>query len=171
MKADRENRPYNRRIHRLAGGIVLILLGLTALLARWFDIGSSMVLLIGLAMLVWGAASRRTGWIIPGGVLTGIGLGILALQGPWGIPGPVQNGVFLLCFAFGWFLIAALSAIFSCVQWWALIPGGIMAALGGSILVTHGAIRPEDMNLIYAALLIALGLGLLIYGARPRSSQ
>jgi hypothetical protein len=171
MNPNLDGKLDNRRTHRLVGGIVLILFGLTALLARWFDISSYAVLLIGLGMLVWGSLTHRTGWIIPGGVLTGIGLGILAIEGPWKVAEADQNGVFLACFALGWFLIVLLTALFTCTQWWALIPGGIMAALGAGILVTHGAIRAEDMDLIYAVLLILLGLGLLFYRGRPKKDD
>jgi hypothetical protein len=161
----------HRRNRQLLAGIILILFGLNALLERWFDLGSAVVLSIGLALLVWGSLTRRTGGIIPGGVLTGIGLGILANEGPWGIPEAIQNGVFLLCFACGWFLIALLSAIFTCVQWWALIPGGIMAALGLGILATHGALRLGDLDLIYAGLLMLLGFALLLYNVLPKRNE
>jgi uncharacterized membrane protein HdeD (DUF308 family) len=121
--------------------------------------------------LAWGSVSHRTGWIIPGGVLTGIGLGILAMEGPWQFPVADQNGVFLLCFAFGWFLITILTALFTCTQWWALIPGGIMALIGGSILVTNGAVHLEDLNLVYAIILIAIGLILVIYKGRVKKNE
>ncbi len=122
-------------------------------------------------MLVWGSISHRTGWIIPGGVLTGIGLGILAMEGPWQFPAADQNGVFLICFAFGWFLITILTALFTCTQWWALIPGGIMAVIGGSVLVTNGTIRWEDLNLVYAVILISIGLILLVYRGRAKKNE
>ena len=76
--------------------------------------------------------------IIPGGVLTGIGLGILAMQVPVQFPAVDQNSIFLLCFALGWFLITLLTALFASTQWWALIPGGIMALIGGSLLIANG---------------------------------
>jgi hypothetical protein len=155
--------------HQLAGGIILILIGAAILLERWLDIGAYTVLLLGLAMQLWGSVSRRTGWIIPGGVLGGIGLGILIMNGPWKFPEQIQNGVFLLCFSAGWFLITLLTALFTCTQWWALFPGGIMAVIGGGILVTNGAIRWADLNLVYALILILLGLSLLVY--RGRSSN
>jgi hypothetical protein len=161
----------NFRPNRLIGGIILILAGLAVLLQRWFDIGMYAVLLLGVTMLVWGSLSRETGWIIPGGVLTGIGLGILAMEGPWHFPAQLQSGIFLLCFAFGWFLITLLTALFTCAHWWALIPGGIMAALGGSLLVTNGAIHWEDLNLFYAGVLICIGLFLLVFKSRSRKCE
>ena len=166
-----EKKINNRRNHRIAVGIVLILVGAATLFQRWFDIGNFVVLLLGVGMLVWGSISHRTGWIIAGGVLTGIGLGILVMEGPWQFPAADQNGVFLICFAFGWFLIAILTALFTCMQWWALIPGGIMGLIGGSILITNGTIRWEDLNLVYAVILISLGLILLANRGRIKKDQ
>jgi hypothetical protein len=158
---------YTTRLnHRIIGGIILIFFGAIILFQRWFDVSTYAVLLFGCAMLVWGSVSRRSGWIIPGGVLSGIGLGILVMEGPWHFPVEQQNGVFLLCFALGWFLITLLTALFTCTQWWALIPGGIMALIGGSILVTNGAVRWEDLNMVYAAILIIVGLILLAFKGR-----
>ena len=171
MDSTLEKKINTRRNHRIAGGVVLILFGAATLLQRWIEISNTIVLLLGLGMLVWGSVSHRTGWIIPGGVLTGIGLGILAMQGPWQFPDAIQNGIFLLCFALGWFLITLLTSLFTCTQWWALIPGGIMALIGGSILVTNGAIRWENLNLVYAFILIAIGLVLLLYKGRLKKND
>ena len=171
MDPSPEKKINPRRNHRMAGGVILILFGAATLLQRWLDIGNSIVGLLGLGMLIWGCVSHRTGWIIPGGVLSGIGLGILVMQGPWQFPAEVQNGVFLLCFALGWFLISLLTALFTCTQWWALVPGGIMALIGGSILVTNGAVRWMNLNLAYAVILIAIGLILLVYRGRPKQDD
>ena len=143
MDPNSENKINHRPQPPHVAGVILILFGAATLLQRWLDIGNYIVLLLGLGMLIWGSVSHRTGWIIPGGVLTGIGLGILAMQGPWQFPAADQNGIFLLCFALGWFLITLLTALFTCTQWWALIPGGIMALIGGGILVTNGG-NPLD---------------------------
>jgi hypothetical protein len=170
MESNPEKKP-NFHPNRLIAGVILILAGLTVLLQRWFDISMYAVLLLGIGMLVWGSFSHLKGWIIPGGVLTGIGLGILAMEGPWHFPAELQSGIFLLCFAFGWFLIALLTALFTCFQWWALIPGGIMAVIGGSILVTNGAVNWENLNLFYAGILICVGLFILVFRSRPRKDE
>jgi hypothetical protein len=166
-----ENKINRRRNHRIVAGVILVLFGLATLLQRWLDIGNYIVSVLGVGMLIWGSVSHRTGWIIPGGVLSGIGLGILAIQGPWQFPAGYQNGIFLLCFAMGWFLITILTALFTCTQWWALIPGGIMAVIGGGILVTNGAIEWMDLNLVYAAILIGVGLILLFTRGREKKND
>ena len=86
MNTNLEKKIDNRRNHRIAAGVILIIFGAATLLQHWLDVGNYIVLLLGLGMLVWGSVSRRTGWIIPGGVLTGIGLGILAMEGRWFFP-------------------------------------------------------------------------------------
>ena len=107
------------------------LLGLCGLRASLY-----LVLAAGVGMLALGSLLRKTAWIIPGGVLSGIGLGIVLSEGPWKFPVARQSGLFLLCFALGWFLITLLSRFTtSRTQWWALVPGGIMTALGCIILI------------------------------------
>jgi len=75
-------------------------------------------------MLIWGSDSRKTGLIIPGGVLTGIGLGILASKAPGISPTWARTPFSWLCFALGLVPDHLPDAIFTCTQWWALIPGG-----------------------------------------------
>jgi hypothetical protein len=171
MDTNLEKKIDNRRNHRIAAGVILIVFGAAALLQTWLDIGNYIILALGLGMLVWGSLSHRTGWIIPGGVLAGIGLGILAEEGRWFFAAADQSGVFLLCFAVGWFLITLLTTLFTSTQWWALIPGGIMAVIGGSILATNGGVRWEDLNIVYAVLLLGIGLFLIAYKGRPRKDQ
>jgi hypothetical protein len=171
MGPNSENKSNRLHNGRIVAGVILVLVGAATLLQRWLDIGNYIVLLLGLGFLIWGSVSHKTGLIIPGGVLSGIGLGILAMQGPWQFPVADQNGVFLLCFALGWFLITFLTAVFTCTQWWALIPGGIMALIGGAILVTNGAIPWMDLNLVYAIILIVIGLALLVFRGRSKKDS
>jgi hypothetical protein len=42
-----------------------------------------------------------------------------------------------------------------------------MALIGGAILVTNGAFHWLDLNLVYAAILIVIGLVLLVFRGRP----
>ena len=101
----------------------------------------------------------------------GIREGILAEEGHWFFATVDQSGVFLVCFALGWFLITLLTGLFTRTQWWALIPGGIMAVIGGSILVTNGTLRWQDLNLVYAILLLFIGLFLIAYKGRPKKIE
>ena len=171
MDPNLEKNMHARHTQRLAAGVILILFGTATLLQRWFDTGNYVVLLLGVGMLVWGSLSHCSGWIIPGGVLSRIGPGILVSEFPWRFPIENQNGLFLLCFALGWFLITLLTALFTRTAWWALIPGGIMALIGGGLLVTHGALGWLDLNLVYAVILITIGLLLLATRGRQRKNN
>jgi len=172
MDTNLEPKSTNRHNPRLIAGIILILIGVVNLLQRWVNIDNYITLLLGIGMLTLGSVLHRGGWLIPGGVLTGIGLGILVTEGPWSIPGLDHSGLFLLCFAVGWFLITALSALFTtCTLWWALIPGGIMAVLGIIMLATRGNVRWEDLNLVFAAILITIGVTLLSSKSRAKKSD
>lgn len=155
----------------LGGGIALILIGLALLLNQWLDIGSYLVLLVGAGFLIWGVLSRRGGLIIPGGVLSGVGLGIIATDGPWSIPAVHPEGLFLICFALGWFLIPVLTGLFTRrTQWWAIIPGGIMAILGAVVLMRGdpGAWR-DFSGWIVSLLLILLGVYLIVRRDSPKN--
>lgn len=159
--------------HGLGGGIALILIGTGLLLNQWLDIGSYLVLLVGVGFLVWGVLSRTGGLIIPGGVLTGIGLGILVYEGPWSIPAANPNGLFLICFAFGWFLIPLLTGLFTCrTQWWAIVPGGIMAILGAAV-VWRGdpGVWRDYSGWIVSFILILLGVYLIVHRSRPNTRR
>jgi len=164
------NKPEDRRCRRLTGGFLLIWIGAALLLTHWLDIGSVLVLLIGVGLLLWGTLIRRVGWIIPGGVLSGIGLGILIDQGPWNIPSLNHNGLFLLCFALGWFLICVLASLVTArILWWPLIPGGIMAIVGSLVLLTGDPrIWQDRADLLTASILILIGVGLILRGSRTR---
>ena len=46
-----------------------------------------------------------------------------------------------------------------------------MAVIGGSILVTNGAVRWLDLNLVYALILIVVGLILLVTRGRSMKND
>lgn len=155
--------------NRIVGGIALIVLGLIALAAQFIDFGETIGLLIvpglGLIFLLWGLLTRQSAFLIPGGILGGIGLGILLITGPYEVANEeLQGGVFMLAFAFGWFLIPILSTIFTGDNhWWALIPGGIMALIGGGLLFGGAALTVlEYLGKLWPVFLILGGLYLIL---------
>ena len=122
---------------RWVGGAVLIVLGLLLLVDQFFDIPHSDQLVLpglGLVFLVWGLATRNSGLLIPGGILAGIGVGVY-LQDAFSWAGEGEAGIFLIAFGAGFALITLLSSIFTQDRhFWALIPGGILAAIGVALL-------------------------------------
>jgi hypothetical protein len=171
MQPELEQRKIDRHAHGVASGVILILIGTFILLSRWLalDLGVYLLLLLGLGMLIWGMFSRSSGWIIAGSILTGIGTGVLVFNSPWQIASDYQPGIFLLCFALGWFLIPLLTRLFTPgTHWWPFIPGGIMAVVGCALLFARGALQADLVNVLQGALLILAGLYLVFHKSQAQ---
>jgi hypothetical protein len=133
--------------HDRTGAILLIALGSFFLLARFLNLGWLMLPILGAGFLLTGVLRREAGWLIPGGILAGISLGISLIEGPLStVAGDgARGGVFLLAFALGWLSIVVLSKLFTDeTQWWPLIPGAIMALIGGAVLA--GDLGDQALN-------------------------
>jgi hypothetical protein len=146
-------------------GVVLISLGLFFLLAQVVDIGWLFLPLLAGSFIVAGIVTRKAGWFIPGGILVGNSLGSFLLNGPYQLAnGDAKGGAFLLAFALGWATITLLSKLFTNeTQWWALVPAGIMALIGGSLLAgSAGQQLLNYANYIWPVALIVAGLYFLL---------
>jgi len=145
-------------------GLVLLAVAAVALVERHtvWRAADALPLLLGVAFIGWALAGRVRGLLIPGGILTGVGAGILAEQ--WlGRGAGSRDGWFLLCFAGGWLLIPLLSlAGFRRRMLWPLIPAAVLAVIGLSQLgyPEFGHVWREARD-YWPYALIALGLALL----------
>jgi len=176
MNASLHTRPPDRARHTRGplGGIMLIVIGFIALLWRFLP-NDWMALwplpLLGLAFFVWGFLAQEVGLLIPGGILTGIGAGVLlinALRGSYSDPS--LGGIFMLTFAAGWALITAASRLIHRTVWWPLVVGGIIALVGVALIVSGSApVVLEALAWLPPLLLIALGAWIVIRrsGWRP----
>jgi hypothetical protein len=157
------------------GGLMLIGVGIFLLLGQIIDsdiLGLFFLPLLGLGFIAWGLSVRQVGLLIPGGILLGIGSGAFLLQVPFAnLNGEAQGGVFLLAFAAGWALISLLSRLVDTTfHWWPLIPGGVMAVIGSSLLIGQEASwLLTSLTLVWPVALIVLGVYLLIKGRRPQN--
>jgi hypothetical protein len=148
-------------------GIVLIIIGAIALLGQFlaqFNMTYLILPGLGLGFIAWGILTRKAGLLIPGGILSGIGLGVVLSDSiSSGAESEMGGAVFLLSFAAGWGLITLLSAIFTDeTHWWPLIPGGIMAAIGAALLIGDSALTVlEFVGRTWPILLIAIGVYLI----------
>ena len=167
-----EKNGSDERRGRWIGGTLLILFGVLLLagqLLNWTWVGTLIMPLIALVFLVWGLATGKDELLIPGGIFAGLGLGIVMTVHYGDIFGGETTGaVFLLSFALGWVLITVLSGLFTkTTHWWALIPGGIIGLVGGSLLVGESAWQMwEIAGRYWPIILIGIGLYLLFF-ARP----
>jgi len=122
-----------------------------------FDWRESLLVLLGVGFIVWSALARSPGLLVPGGVLTGIGIGTL-LRPAYG------NGAFLLSMAGGFLLIAVLNPLMfergkkgAC---WPLWPAaglgfaGLLQLAGPDVREWFRAVRPFWPYALIAAALI-----------------
>lgn len=92
---------------------------------------------VGATFLCIGLIRRWLGFIIPGSIVLGSGLGVYLAWGRGLAPNPLaQTGLMLVCFAFGWIAITIFSRkVTDQFMWWPLIPGGIFAMVGWGLYI------------------------------------
>lgn len=145
-------------------GIVLILLGVLFFFAQRMGIGGEgVVAVIGLAFLAAYAFTGQYAFLVPGGIMTGLGIGIIYETRLGANGAPVLLGLGL-----GFISITVISRLDSRAggHWWALIPGGILTLVG--LLLAAG--QTGTLGAIarwWPALLIVLGLYIIYRQRRP----
>jgi hypothetical protein len=128
----------NRRQHNgLIGGLTLVGIGLFLLAAQFFRaqwMGLAILPVLGGIFIVAGLIARNPGLLVPGGILSGIGLGAYLTSVVFvDTTGELMGAAFLLAFAAGWVLITVLSLLIGRLQLWPLIPGAIIGAAGAGV--------------------------------------
>ena len=119
----------------------------------------------GLFFIILGVRYHSVGWLIPGGLLLGIGPGIYALISHLPTePTLTVIGLSLLWFAFGWILISLTSrTIRQSALWWPLIPGGILGIAGISLYIAgNPSATPTLLSNTGSIAIIVFGLYLLL---------
>jgi len=109
-------------------GIVLIALGVLFLVGQRLAIGGEgVVAVIGLAFLTAYAFTRNYGFLVPGGIMSGLGIGIIyeTLLDANGAPVLLGLGLGFITI----YVISRLQGRMS-ADWWPLIPGGILTTVG-----------------------------------------
>ena len=119
----------------------------------------AVVAVIGAGFLIAYAATRTYGFLIPGGIMTGLGIGIvIETQAAASRGEPVLLGL-----GIGFLGIYAVDAIMrrSEALWWPVIPGGILATIG--VLVGTGREGwLENAGAWWPAILIVIGALILL---------
>jgi len=143
-------------------GVILIVIGATLFAIQWLHLDADIiVLVIGLVFAGAYAATRRYGLLIPAGIVTVLGAGILLED--FGVTRePVVLGLGLGFLAiYGVDLATSRSP--QRARWWPLIPGAILIAVAGA----GGAFGDEGGRTIQQAwpvILIVIGAWLLVRG-------
>ena len=141
-------------------GVILIAVGVTLFIVQLFRLDASVIVLVlGLVFAAAFAATRHYGLLVPAGILTGLGLGILLEEA--GVTGePVVLGL-------GFMAIYAADLVTTGARapgrWWPLIPGAILTVIAAA----ESTFGPEGARVLergWPILLIAAGAWLLLRG-------
>jgi hypothetical protein len=125
--------------------------------------GEALLVLIGAALLAAYALTRQYAFLVPGSIMTGLGLGVL-----WDAQTAYQGGAVLvgLGLGFGMVCIVDLVVKHTRAPWWPLIPGGILTTIGVLIetgregyLADFAWLGPLALVVIGIVLLITQGAG------------
>lgn len=158
------------------GGFLLVIAGLFILLNQFVDInlgGGIFFGALGLFFILWGATSGAAGLLIPGGIMSGLSVGVFLVEDAGIVAEHYEGGVFLLSLAAGFALITGLAWIFAQEKhWWSLIVAGILSLVGVGVIVLEmpnaGALHQiveTVFNLsqyIWPLALVALGLWIIL---------
>jgi hypothetical protein len=149
------------------GAALLIVIGVGALVA---NLGGgrtgedAIPLAIGVAFMVAYALTRRYGYLVAGGILSGIGSGILTAS----LLGVTDSGPYaVIGGGLGFLLIYGLDLLSSGprAHWWPVIPGSLMILIGGGLATDNeGFIR--QVGIWSPLLLVALGVWILVTRGR-----
>ena len=161
-------------------GVVIVAIGLFLLAAQIVpDIGRWIVFGIGLAFLAAFLVKREYGFLIPGCIVSGVGIGIVlasALDDPW------SGASVLFSISGGFFAIWVVSTLMHSADrnwpggdakdaanalWWPLIPSGILALIGLIVLAEDGF--AADVLRWWPLLIIGAGLIVLVSALRRRN--
>lgn len=152
----------------LVPGLILIVLGAFLFFVQATGAGAeAIVAVIGGGFLVAYAVTRNYGFLVPGGILTGLGLGIV-----WETSAATAGGVVLIGLGLGFVTIWAIDLLMkhTPAPWWPLIPGGILATIGFLVETGREGLVSE-LSWLWPVALIAIGLVLLFTTTVRRSEE
>ena len=149
-------------------GLALIAIGGLLLLGRWVpDAGQYVVLAVGLVFLAVFFVTGEYGFLVPGGIVSGVGAGI-----PLSIayPGELGGGLFLMALGVGFLLIWGIGLLFRVREhhWWPVIPGLVLGTIGASLAAgERGQGIADAVSTGWPVILVIAGL-ILLAGAFRR---
>lgn len=151
-------------------GVLLILIGALFLIAQFVEFEGWIFLAgLGILFIAVGWLLRTYGFLIPGGILTGLGAGIgVSVSLP---EDTAQGGAVLLGLGLGFVLVWVLGwAALREKHPWPLIPGGILGGMGALLMAGAWGLQVLDLlGKFWPAILIVIGIGVLVSAFRPKA--
>jgi hypothetical protein len=150
--------------YRSWAGIAFIFSGILVALDQYLKTGWLILVIVpvvGLAILAEGVHIHRLAFIIPGCLISFLGIGSFLVLRTLAFAGwPLRIGVLLVAFSIGWFTLTAFSAlIIRRTAWWSFLVGAILASTGACFLFS--SYQVFDFVLYCSA---GSGLALIIWG-------
>ncbi len=163
--------PQAARAGTWVAGLLLVAIGGFLLLDRFLpNTGEYVVLAIGLILLIVSLATGEYGFLVPGGIVTGIGAGIPLTAA---YAGQLGGGLFLIAMGAGFALIWVLTIILRLQERhpWPLVPAVILATIGAYVASqdTRYAIS-DTIGAAWPVILVVGGLLLMLGSLRRRPS-
>jgi hypothetical protein len=157
-------------VSRQLAGVLLIALGVAQLVISLTGTGVELVVALGgVAFLAAFLATRAYGFLVPGGVLTGVGVGLFLLARGQSF------AVLQLGLAAGFLAIPLLQLLTGAPRergwWWPLLPAGILGVLGAATLVDAQLVTLGLPGLLVLAGIVAVASGARGAGKRAGRRQ
>jgi hypothetical protein len=166
-----------RETHDVTAGVILLVFGALMLIGnvtQWAFVGELILPVLGLFFVLASVMARRPALMVPGGILTGLGCGVLVSQMLFvGTPGETQGGIVVFGLALGFLMITPLCyAVAHAAPWWPAIPGGILFVVGLALLIGGQALVALDvLGLLWPVVLIVIGAMLLLRRTIPERDR
>lgn len=127
-------------------------------------------LLVGLALVGLFLVTRSAGALVPGGVLTGVGIGTLIATQP---DSPYGGGAFLVSMGAGFILVSALAAMFGIrdARAWPLVPGSVLITIGVIIIASDQGRPVLEFAETWWPLVLVLVGGWVLFGAHRHRTR
>lgn len=154
----REPLRQRERHSGLTAGIILIALGAVFLLAQIVRLENAVLFALGVGFFAaYFTTGRTRGFLVAGGVLSGLGLGTLVSSFA-GLTGPVASAVWFLGFAAGWAAIYVAERSMRWVLW----PAAVFLVLGAISGITAIPGFDDLSRYLWPVVLIVIGGWLLL---------
>ncbi len=157
----------------LVAGSILVTIGLSLLIFKWLSIEMFFPLVLGLVFIAAGIVTRSVGFLIPGGIIGGTGLGIMVMENNvFAAQGSAESGgVMLVSMAVGFLSIILTSKLFTDeTHLWPVFPGGALALIGGLVMLgDRGIAALEVLGSYWPLILVVIGLSILVKSFKERA--